>query len=190
MDGHNESHSLTGGFLVCFESRTLAVESQGGSGATGQFWRVTFAIGIPRVAVQLDQVDGSADTSTSGGVSLLGDDVGYPDVSLKSAGWTRSTADPGFPSQWGQPRSARRFRQKQPAVALQLAKEKANSSIISKVDVIIDNHVIPNSWSRDYVVPSVDVRYCIGVHPRMVNGFIPWRKLEARFQDNRCVGIG
>ena len=85
---------------------------------------------------------------------------------------------------------ARRFRQKQPAVALQLAKEEANSSIISKVDVIIDNHVFPNSWSRDYVVPSVDVRYCVGVHPRMVNGFILWRKLEARFQDSRCVGIG
>ena len=23
----------------------------------------------------------------------------------------------------------------------------------------------------------------------MVNGFTPWRKLEARFKDNRCVGI-
>ena len=83
-----------------------------------------------------------------------------------------------------------RFRQKQPAVALQLAKEEANSSIISEVDVVIDNHVFLNSWSRDYVVPNVDVRYCVGVHPRMVNGLIPWRKLEARFQDSRCVGIG
>ena len=40
---------------------------------------------------------------------------------------------------------ARRFRQKQPAVALQLAKEETNSSIISEVDVFIDNHVFPNS---------------------------------------------
>ena len=84
----------------------------------------------------------------------------------------------------------RRFRQKQPAVALQLAKEEANSSIIFEEDVVVDNHVFPNSWSRDYVVPNVDFRYCVGVHPRMVNGFIPWRKLEARFQDSRCVGIG
>ena len=40
------------------------------------------------------------------------------------------------------------------------------------------------------MLPNEDVRYCVGVHPRMVNGFIPWRKLEARFQDSRCVGIG
>ena len=54
-----------------------------------------------RVAVQLDLGEGGADTSTSGGLALLGDDMGYPDVSLKSVGWTRSTADPGLPSQWG-----------------------------------------------------------------------------------------
>ena len=44
-------------------------------------------------------------------------------------------------------------------------------------------------WLYNWI-KGMAVQYCVGVHPRMVNGFIPWRKLEARFQDSRCVGIG
>ena len=86
---------------------------------------------------------------------------------------------------------ARRFHKKKPMEALQAARMEANSSgTIATVDLILDNHVFPNSWGKRYTVPGVDIRFCVGVHPRMVNSFIPWPKLEAEFADVRCVGIG
>ena len=86
---------------------------------------------------------------------------------------------------------ARRFHKKKPVEALQAARMEANSSdTIATVDLILDNHVFPNSWGKRYTVPGIDIRFCVGVHPRMVNGFIPWPKLEAEFADVRCIGIG
>ena len=43
---------------------------------------------------------------------------------------------------------AQHFWQKQPAMALQLAKEEANSFIISEVDVVTDNQVVEQGLCR------------------------------------------
>ena len=53
---------------------------------------------------------------------------------------------------------ARRFHKKKPVEALQATRMEANSSgTIATVDLILDNHVCPNSWGKRYTVPGVDI---------------------------------
>ena len=54
----------------------------------------------------------------------------------------------------------------------------------------VDNQVFPNAWGKVYSILGVTIGTCVGVHPRMVNSYIPWNRLEALISGPRCVGVG
>ena len=85
---------------------------------------------------------------------------------------------------------ARRLGQRSPATAMTTAQELHGHRLISTVAEVVDNQVFPNAWGKVYSIPGVTIGTCIGVHPRMVNNYIPWNRLEALIRGPRCVGVG
>ena len=83
---------------------------------------------------------------------------------------------------------ARRLGQRSPATAMTTAQELHGHRLISTVAEVVDNQVFPNAWGKVYSIPGVTIGTCIRVHPRMVNNYIPWNRLEALIRGPRCVG--
>ena len=54
----------------------------------------------------------------------------------------------------------------------------------------VHNQVFPNAWGKVYSISGVTIGTCVGVHPHMVNNYIPWNRLEAIISGPRCVGVG
>ena len=87
--------------------------------------------------------------------------------------------------------TTRKMRIKQPLSQAAWNRLRGSSTGVgSHVAMVVDNHVFPNAWGKFQRIPGVVVGVSVGVHPRMVNGYVPWDRLERYWRRQECVAVG